>query len=169
MHEDMYPVETAILLVGIRNDMMHMTGLKRVGFFAILNKAAEHPEEGMNPEHGKCAEQKAGHRHKGIEEERVFLPVMGPVGIIFGKHRCRLWVAVGTHFYQVVRVKIGVRIAFRQDRVGGVAVGAAGYLFREAEPVVFAVITVEIRFDGNIGYIVLLHQFFIGMALHADF
>jgi hypothetical protein len=77
--------------------------------------------------------------------------------------------ATGTHFSKIVRVKIGVRVALWQDGVSGVAVSTAGNFFREAEPVILAVIAVKVRFYGNGRYIVLFHQFFICMAFHADF
>ena len=53
--------------------------------------------------------------------------------------------------------------------MGGVAVGAAGDLFREAETIVLAVVAVQVGLDRDGKDIVALHHLFVGMAFHADF
>ena len=68
--------------------------------------AAEQPEQGVDPENGKNADQKRRHADKGIEEDRVVLPVgWFSVGIEFGEERCPLW-----HFEQVPRILAGLML-----------------------------------------------------------
>lgn len=52
--------------------------------------------------------------------------------------------------------------------MGGVAVGAAGYLFRKSETEILAMITLEIGADRHVGDLVPGHHLFVTMTLQAD-
>ena len=42
---------------------------------SIFYEPAEHPQQGMNPENGKGADQQRGHADKRIEEDREFMSI----------------------------------------------------------------------------------------------
>ena len=50
------PVETTILLVPVGNDMVDVSLCQQGGLLPVFHEAAEHPEQGMQPEYGECAE-----------------------------------------------------------------------------------------------------------------
>ena len=62
MQEDVQPVEAAILLVAIGDYMLDSGLLQAAAAFSpVFHKAAEHPEQGVQPEDGECADQQTGH------------------------------------------------------------------------------------------------------------
>ena len=76
------------------------------------------------------------------------------------------------HWPQVLTRLAGLtlelRVALGEDSMGGVAVGAAGHLFGEAEAVVLAVVALHVAFHRDRGDVVPLHHLLVAVALHAD-
>jgi len=74
-------------------------------FLAVFDEAADHPQQGVDPEDGKGADQQAGHADEGPVEDRV----VGTVGhlavrIELGEQRGGIGVALGAGADQVGRV-----------------------------------------------------------------
>lgn len=91
------------------------------------------------------------------------------MGIKLGKKRRGTGMALGTLLGQVCRVDAGGRVILGKYRMGGVTVGATGNLVGSAKPVVFAVIALQVRFNGNVGDLVPGHHLCVTVTIHADF
>jgi hypothetical protein len=170
MEEYVQPVKAPVLLMAVGNDVMTLTLVQCRGLFAVFHKTPEHPEKGMDPEDREDEEEETGHEDEGVIEDRVFFTViMLAVGIVCGKERRRLAVALAAGLDDVVRIDAGFGVAGRKDFMGGVAVGAPSDLFRKAETVVLAVIAVHVGLDRHSEHLVASHHLFVCMAFHADF
>jgi len=75
VQEDVNPVEATILFVSIGNDVVMSSRRQQIGLLAVLDKTAEHPEQGMNPEYRKGGEQQSGHGNEGVKQDRVFVTI----------------------------------------------------------------------------------------------
>ncbi len=169
MQENVQPVETAILLVCIWYDVMMGAGMEFGGFFPVLDKTAEHPEQCVNPECCEGCDQQAGHGNKSVEQDRIFVSIGHlTMCVKLGEENSRLGVALGAGPYQIRLVNAGGGIGHRQNRVSRVAVSAARDFFREAKTVILAMVAFHVRFNGYIEYLVAVHHFLVAMAFHAD-
>ncbi len=81
----MNPGKATVDLMPIRYHMMAPLYHRQL-LFAVFNKTAEHPEQGMNPEHCKRANQQRCHTDEGIKKNRIILPIGHlTVGVKFNK------------------------------------------------------------------------------------
>jgi len=170
MEEYVEAVKAPVLFMSIRNNMLGETRGKGVGFFPVLHETPEHPEQGMDPEDREDEEEQACHEDKGIKEDRIFFPViMFAMGIVSGKERSGLAVALAACLDKIVRIYARFRVIGWKNVMSGVTIGTTRNLFRETETVVLAMVAGHVRLDRNGKYVVTLHHLFVSMALQTDF
>lgn len=105
VEENVPSLEATVNGMSIGYDMSDVTFHEGLCLFPVLHKAAEHPEQRVEPEYGKGAHQQAGHGNEGVKEDGIFLPVgVLAMGIELGKERCSIFMALGAGYYQVLRV-----------------------------------------------------------------
>ncbi len=97
-------LEAIVQFVRLIN-VMNMTFNQCFLLLTVLNKATEHPKQGVYPEHGKGADQQAHHGLESPVHQGIVLAIMmAAVGIKLGKQCCCLGVTLGTGLGCIVGV-----------------------------------------------------------------
>ena len=76
--------------------------------------------------------------------------------------------ACAAGFNKIGLIYAGLRVGLGKDKVCSVAVGASGNFLRRTKTVIFAVVTLKIRFGRHVINLVTSHHLFITMAFHTD-
>lgn len=82
-----------------------------------------YPEQGVHAKECECADQQPGHGPEGVEQIRVFVPIMmGGVGQVTRKLPIGTRMAGSTGFHDIIPVQSRSGIIGRQDVMGAVTV-----------------------------------------------
>ena len=96
-------------------------------FLEPLSEGARHPEQGMNAEKGKGADQKAGHGPKRIIQVWILVPVMmGGMGQVTGKLPVGTRMTFFAGFHDIAAIQTCLAVIGRQDVMGTVTIGTLG-------------------------------------------
>ena len=132
VQEDMTSFEAYVLLVWLTDVMFFsLAQMLFCQFLAVFNKAADHPEQSVEPEDGKGTDQQAGHADKSPVADRVvFTVVHVAMGIELDKQGGGIGVTLSASADQVGLVDTGRRVLLGEHIMCSVTVGTASNLVR---------------------------------------
>lgn len=111
VEEDVAPLEASVLLVPVGNRMFDVPFFQGGLLLTVLDEAAEHPEECVQPEDCEGADQQACHCDECIEENRVLLTVaVLAVGIELSEQWGCFRVTLTAGVHEIVRINARIRI-----------------------------------------------------------